>query len=46
MLLARMAVAVSFQGIKFGAGLLKDAMMRTLQAVEIASIRAFVVHAK
>ena len=46
MLLARMAVASSFQGMKLGAGLLKDAMMRTLQASEIAGIRAFAVHAK
>jgi hypothetical protein len=29
-----------------GAGLLKDAMLRTLQAAEIAGIRAFAVHAK
>lgn len=29
-----------------GAGLLKDAMARTLQAADIAGIRAFVVHAK
>ena len=29
-----------------GAGLLKDAMLRTLQAADIAGIRAFAVHAK
>jgi GNAT superfamily N-acetyltransferase len=46
MLLARMAVASGSRGRKFGAGLLKDAMLRTLQAAEIAGIRAFVVHAK
>ena len=46
MLLARMAVASGFQGMKLGAGLLRDAMLRTLQASEIAGIRAFVVHAK
>lgn len=46
MLLARMAVASGHQGRKLGAGLLKDAMLRTLQASEIAGIRAFVVHAK
>lgn len=46
MLLARMAVASGYQGKKLGAGLLKDAMLRTLQASEIAGIRAFVVHAK
>lgn len=46
MLLARLAVATSWQGKKLGAGLLKDAMLRTLQAAEIAGIRAFAVHAK
>ena len=46
MLLARLAVAVSWQGKKIGAGLLKDAMLRTLQAADIAGIRAFAVHAK
>jgi GNAT superfamily N-acetyltransferase len=46
MLLARMAVASGYQGRKLGAGLLKDAMLRTLQASEIAGIRAVVVHAK
>jgi GNAT superfamily N-acetyltransferase len=46
MLLARLAVAASWQGKRLGAGLLKDAMLRTLQAAEIAGIRAFAVHAK
>lgn len=46
MLLARLAVSIDQQGRKLGAGLLKDAMMRTLQAADIAGIRAFVVHAK
>ena len=46
MLLARLAVAVPWQGKGLGAGLLKDAMLRTLQAAEIAGIRAFGVHAK
>jgi GNAT superfamily N-acetyltransferase len=46
MLLARLAVAVTWQGKGLGAGLLKDAMLRTLQAAEIAGIRAFGVHAK
>jgi GNAT superfamily N-acetyltransferase len=45
-LLARLAVAESWQGKGLGAGLLKDAMLRTLQAAEIAGIRAFAVHAK
>lgn len=46
MLLARLAIASSWQGKGLGAGLLKDAMLRTLQAAEIAGIRAFAVHAK
>ena len=46
MLLARLAVSVEWQGRGLGAGLLKDAMRRTLQAADIAGIRAFAVHAK
>jgi GNAT superfamily N-acetyltransferase len=46
MLLARLAVSAEHHGQKLGAGLLKDAMLRTLQAAEIAGIRALVVHAK
>jgi GNAT superfamily N-acetyltransferase len=46
MLLARLAVATSWQGKGLGAGMLKDAMQRTLQAADIAGIRAFAVHAK
>jgi GNAT superfamily N-acetyltransferase len=46
MLLARLAVSTSWQGHKLGAGLLKDAMRRTLNAADIAGIRAFAVHAK
>jgi GNAT superfamily N-acetyltransferase len=46
MLLARLAVSTSWQGEGVGAGLLKDAMLRTLQAADIAGIRAFAVHAK
>lgn len=46
MLLARLAVATSRQGKGLGAGLLKDAMLRTLQAAEIAGLRALAVHAK
>jgi GNAT superfamily N-acetyltransferase len=46
MLLARLAVATSCQGQGLGAGLLKDAMMRTAQAADIAGIRAFAVHAR
>jgi GNAT superfamily N-acetyltransferase len=46
MLLARLAVSTAWQGKKISAGLLKDAMRRTLQAADIAGIRAFGVHAK
>jgi GNAT superfamily N-acetyltransferase len=46
MLLARLAIARHWQGKGLGSGLLKDAMLRTLQAADIAGIRAFAVHAK
>ncbi len=46
MLLARLGISVEWQGKGLGAGLLKDAMRRTLQAADIAGIRAFAVHAK
>ena len=46
MLLARLAVDQGWQGRGIGAGLLKDAMLRTLRAADIAGIRALAVHAK
>ncbi len=46
MLLARLAIASAWQGKGLGAGLLKDSMLRTLGAADIAGIRAFAVHAK
>jgi GNAT superfamily N-acetyltransferase len=46
MLLARLAVSVEWQGRGIGAGLMKDAVRRTLQAADIAGIRAFAAHAK
>ena len=46
MLLARLAVDYQWQKKRIGAALLKDAMLRTLQAADIAGIRAFLVHAK
>lgn len=46
MLLARLAVDTSEQGRGLGKALLKDALLRTAQAAEIAGIRAFLVHAK
>jgi GNAT superfamily N-acetyltransferase len=45
MLLGRLAVDRVFQGRHIGAGLLRDAVRRTLQAAEIAGIRAILVHA-
>ncbi|MGH8055632.1 MAG: GNAT family N-acetyltransferase [Candidatus Entotheonellia bacterium] len=46
MLLARLAISVTWQGRGLGSGLLKDAMLRTLQASCIAGIRALAAHAK
>jgi GNAT superfamily N-acetyltransferase len=46
MLLARLAVSVRCQGKGVGKGLLKDAVLRTLQAAGIAGLRAMTVHAK
>jgi GNAT superfamily N-acetyltransferase len=46
MLLARLAVDRRWQGQGVGKALLRDAMQRTLQAADIAGIRAFAVHAK
>ena len=46
MLLARMAVDKRWHGRGVGKSLLKDALLRTLQAADIAGIRAFAVHAK
>jgi GNAT superfamily N-acetyltransferase len=46
MLLARLAVSGSAQGQGIGKALLRDAMLRTIQAADIAGIRAFAVHAK
>jgi GNAT superfamily N-acetyltransferase len=46
MLLARLAVRATWQGKGVGAGLLKDAILRTVAAAEIAGIRAMTVHAK
>jgi len=46
MLLARLAVDRRWQGQGIGKALLGDALRRTLQAADIAGIRAFAVHAK
>jgi GNAT superfamily N-acetyltransferase len=45
MTLGRLAVDQAFQGRGVGQGLLRDAILRTLQAAEIAGIRAVLVHA-
>lgn len=46
MLLARLAVDRTAQGQGLGKALLKDALLRTAQAADIAGIRALAVHAK
>jgi len=46
MLLARLAVSDAWKGKGVGAGLLKDAIYRTMQAADIAGIRALAAHAK
>lgn len=46
MLLARLAVDTGERGSGLGAALLKDAFLRTLQAADIAGLRAIIVHAK
>lgn len=45
MVLGRLAVDKDWQGKGIGKGLLRDAVLRTLQAAEIAGIRALLVHA-
>jgi GNAT superfamily N-acetyltransferase len=46
MVLARLAVSSDWQRRGVGAALIKDAVLRTLQAAEIAGLRALAVHAK
>nr|WP_305910367.1 GNAT family N-acetyltransferase [Methylomarinum sp. Ch1-1]MDP4523123.1 GNAT family N-acetyltransferase [Methylomarinum sp. Ch1-1] len=46
MLLARLATNLDWQEKGVGAGLLRDVMQRTVQVVDIAGVRAFIVHAK
>jgi GNAT superfamily N-acetyltransferase len=46
MLLARLAVCKNWQKKGVGRALLRDAVLRTMQAAEIAGIRALAVHAK
>lgn len=46
MILARLAVDRNHQGCGLGQALLKDALLRTAQAADIAGIRCLLVHAK
>ncbi|MBK5929380.1 GNAT family N-acetyltransferase [Halochromatium salexigens] len=46
MILARLAVDRSGQGQGLGRALLKDALLRTAQAADIAGLRCLLVHAK
>jgi GNAT superfamily N-acetyltransferase len=46
MVLGRLAVDRRFQGRGLGRALLRDAILRTLQAAEIAGVRAILVHAQ
>jgi GNAT superfamily N-acetyltransferase len=45
MIIGRLAVHKDFQRRKIGPGLLRDAVLRTLQAADIAGVRAILVHA-
>lgn len=45
MVIGRLAVDCDWQGKGIGRALLRDAILRTLQAAEIAGIRAILVHA-
>ena len=45
MVLGRLAVDKAFQGRAIGVGLLRDAILRTMQAARIGGIRAILVHA-
>lgn len=45
MILARLAVGKRWQGQGLGKALVRDAVLRTLQAADIAGIRALLVHA-
>ena len=45
MILGRLAVDAAWQGRRLGHSLLRDAILRTLAAADIAGIRALLVHA-
>ncbi len=46
MLIGRLAVDLSFQKQGIGAGLLKDAILRTQKVADLVGVRALIVHAK
>ncbi|MDA9163328.1 GNAT family N-acetyltransferase [Rickettsiaceae bacterium] len=46
MILARLAVSNEYQKLGVGSSLLKDALLRTMQASDIAGLRAIIAHAK
>lgn len=46
MVIGRLAVDKAYQGRGLGVGLLRDAILRTIQVSEIAGIRAILIHAK
>ena len=46
MILARLAIDQKYQRQGLGKALLKNALLRTVQAADIAGIRALLVHAK
>ena len=46
LVLARLAVHSEWQGRRIGAGLLLDALRRTLQVADMVGVRALAVHAK
>ncbi len=45
MVLGRLAIDKAYQGAGIGTGLLRDAIMRTIQAADIAGIRVILIHA-
>ncbi|MDQ7051133.1 MAG: GNAT family N-acetyltransferase [Enterobacterales bacterium] len=45
MVLGRLAIDLQYQGKRLGDALLRDAILRVLQAAEIAGIKAILVHA-
>jgi len=45
MILGRLAIDKGYQGTGIGTGLLRDAVLRTIQAADIAGIRVILVHA-